>query len=223
MADQGYRRGHGVGTAWSRWPAGHYFDPDPAVALRGRRHGAPRAARRDARRSRTDRGVFSADRVDPGTKQLLLEAARRPPRAAHLLDLGCGYGPIALTLARRAPDADGVGGRREPSGRSTSAAANAARLGVATSVHVRSPDDVPDDLRFDGDLVEPADPHRQGRAARPARTLARPLARRRRGGARGAEAPRRRLAAALARRRGMGRRAARARAPGYRLLEVGTR
>lgn len=49
----------------------------------------------------TDRGVFSADRVDPGTR-ILLETVPPPP-AGDLLDLGCGYGPIALTAARRAP------------------------------------------------------------------------------------------------------------------------
>jgi 16S rRNA (guanine1207-N2)-methyltransferase len=68
----------------------------------------------------TDAGVFSPGRVDPGTR-LLLDVAADPPsglgeRAAgagparaqagrDLLDLGSGYGPIALVLARRAPAA----------------------------------------------------------------------------------------------------------------------
>jgi 16S rRNA (guanine1207-N2)-methyltransferase len=54
---------------------------------------------------RTDRAVFSGDRVDTGTRLLLLDAPPPPPTAAHVLDLGCGYGPVALTLARRAPQA----------------------------------------------------------------------------------------------------------------------
>ena len=62
----------------------------------------------------TDRGVFSADGIDPGTKLLLLRPHRRPP-TGELLDLGCGYGPIALTLAAVA-GRDGVGGRRERAG-----------------------------------------------------------------------------------------------------------
>jgi 16S rRNA (guanine1207-N2)-methyltransferase len=52
----------------------------------------------------TDAGVFSPGRLDPGTR-LLLETAPPPPPAGNLLDLGCGYGPLALTLASRAPGA----------------------------------------------------------------------------------------------------------------------
>jgi 16S rRNA (guanine1207-N2)-methyltransferase len=52
----------------------------------------------------TDAGVFSASRLDPGTR-LLLDAAPPPPAEGDLLDLGCGYGPLALVLAARAPAA----------------------------------------------------------------------------------------------------------------------
>jgi 16S rRNA (guanine1207-N2)-methyltransferase len=52
----------------------------------------------------TDSGVFSPARLDPGTR-LLLDAAPPPPAAGNLLDLGCGYGPLALVLAARAPRA----------------------------------------------------------------------------------------------------------------------
>jgi len=49
--------------------------------------------------------VFGRSRVDPGTKLLLLDGPE--PRAGdrHLADLGAGYGPIALTLAARNPQA----------------------------------------------------------------------------------------------------------------------
>jgi 16S rRNA (guanine1207-N2)-methyltransferase len=53
----------------------------------------------------TDRGVFSGDRVDPGTKLLLSEVPVPADLTDDVLDLGCGYGPIAVTLARRAPGA----------------------------------------------------------------------------------------------------------------------
>jgi len=53
----------------------------------------------------TDRGVFSGDRVDPGTRLLLQEAPHPTDGMGDVLDLGCGYGPIAVSLARRAPGA----------------------------------------------------------------------------------------------------------------------
>lgn len=92
-----------------------------------------------------DRGVFSAGRVDPGTKVLLLEAPAPPP-TGDLLDLGCGYGPIALALATRAPGttvwAVDVNERALDL---TRANASAAGLG---NVRVATPDGVPDDVRF---------------------------------------------------------------------------
>jgi len=52
----------------------------------------------------TDAGVFSPGRLDPGTR-LLLEESPAPPVSGDLLDLGCGYGPIACVLAKRSPGA----------------------------------------------------------------------------------------------------------------------
>jgi 16S rRNA (guanine1207-N2)-methyltransferase len=54
----------------------------------------------------TDSGVFSPARLDAGTR-LLLETAPQPPvqGEADVLDLGCGYGPLALVLAARSPSA----------------------------------------------------------------------------------------------------------------------
>jgi 16S rRNA (guanine1207-N2)-methyltransferase len=52
----------------------------------------------------TDSGVFSPARLDPGTR-LLMETAPAPPAEGNLLDAGCGYGPLALVLAARAPGA----------------------------------------------------------------------------------------------------------------------
>ena len=92
-----------------------------------------------------DRGVFSAGRVDPGTKVLLLEAPA-PPSTGDLLDLGCGYGPIALALATRAPGATvwavDVNERALDLTR-----ANASAAGL-DNVRVATPDAVPDDVRF---------------------------------------------------------------------------
>jgi 16S rRNA (guanine1207-N2)-methyltransferase len=83
-------------------PDGHYFDARPEVAS----HPAEVVlALDDATVTlRTDRGVFSAARIDTGSL-ILLRAAATPPAVGNLLDLGCGYGPIAVTLARRSPGA----------------------------------------------------------------------------------------------------------------------
>src|SRR6202167_181099 len=48
--------------------------------------------------------MFSPERLDPGPR-LLLDSSPAPPPAGDLLDLGCGYGPIACVLAARAPGA----------------------------------------------------------------------------------------------------------------------
>jgi 16S rRNA (guanine1207-N2)-methyltransferase len=62
----------------------------------------------------TDSGVFSPTRLDAGTR-LLLETAPQPTAerdgeggmggGGDVLDLGCGYGPLALVLAARSPGA----------------------------------------------------------------------------------------------------------------------
>ncbi|MCL6590129.1 MAG: methyltransferase [Firmicutes bacterium] len=52
----------------------------------------------------TDAGVFSKKRLDPGT-ELLIEGLRLSSEFREILDLGCGYGPIGLALAKLLPDA----------------------------------------------------------------------------------------------------------------------
>jgi len=52
---------------------------------------------------RTMPGVFSKDRLDLGTRALL--EALPPAPAERILDLGCGYGAIGITLARLFPRA----------------------------------------------------------------------------------------------------------------------
>ena len=79
----------------------------------------------------TDAGVFSPGRIDPGTKLLLLElpALERGP----VLDLGCGYGPIACTVASRHPGLEVTGVDVNPRAREL-CAANAEALGVHVGV-----------------------------------------------------------------------------------------
>jgi len=76
----------------------HYFEPRPKAA---HRPGLVRVVLPDVYLElATDSGVFSPGRLDPGTR-LLLERAPAPPPDGDLLDLGCGYGPIACVLAAR--------------------------------------------------------------------------------------------------------------------------
>jgi 16S rRNA (guanine1207-N2)-methyltransferase len=136
----------------------HYFSRSPDVASR------PSSIRLElpdlSLALRTDRGVFSGARIDPGTRYLLTEAPAPPPEG-QLADVGCGYGPIALTLAARAPLASvwavDINERALELTR-----ANAAAAGLA-NVRVASPDDVPTDLRFAAIWSNP--PVRVGKAA----------------------------------------------------------
>ena len=51
----------------------------------------------------TDSGVFSPGRLDLGSATLLRLAPPPPPDAAVLVDLGAGWGPLSVALARRTP------------------------------------------------------------------------------------------------------------------------
>jgi 16S rRNA G1207 methylase RsmC len=90
--------------------------------------------------------VFSHGRLDAGTK-ILLSDAPPPPGSGTFLDLGCGAGPIALSLARRSPDARVWAVDVNERARSLTAD-NARQLGLA-NVRVAAPDEVPTDIRFD--------------------------------------------------------------------------
>ena len=107
-----------------------------------------------------DRGVFSGNRVDPGTMTLLRESPV-PPAQGELLDLGCGYGPIACALARRAPAAT-VWATDINSRALQLTAANAVSLDLNNIRAVR-PDHVPTGLRFNGIWSNP--PVRVGKVA----------------------------------------------------------
>ncbi|QTM97871.1 methyltransferase [Sediminibacillus dalangtanensis] len=50
----------------------------------------------------TDHGVFSRNEVDFGSRTLI-EGFTEPAIAGGFLDLGCGYGPIGLSLAKAFP------------------------------------------------------------------------------------------------------------------------
>ncbi|MDR1431796.1 MAG: methyltransferase [Propionibacteriaceae bacterium] len=114
----------------------------------------------------TAAGVFSADRLDPGTAVLLRECvppslgqAPGPPR---FLDLGCGYGVIATALAVGVPTAE-VDAVDVNERALALCAANAARHLVADRVHPLLPDQADPAIRYDEIWSNP--PIRIGKAA----------------------------------------------------------
>lgn len=139
--------------------SGHYFEPDPAVA--SNRRTVPLVLPEGRILSFvTDRGTFSPDRVDPGTRLLVGEAPT--PRGRILADVGCGWGPLAVTMAVRSPDA--IVWAVDPNARARELCReNADRNEVGDRVRVVAPDGVPDDLRVDTIWSNP--PIRIGKAA----------------------------------------------------------
>lgn len=95
----------------------------------------------------TAAGIFSADGLDAGTA-VLLRSSEPPVKATRLLDLGCGWGPIAVALADHCPGAtvDAV---------DTNALAlaltreNALRAGIADRVRPMLPHETDHRIRYD--------------------------------------------------------------------------
>jgi 16S rRNA (guanine1207-N2)-methyltransferase len=121
----------------------HYFDERPVV--RSELTVVDVALPDVAFTLTTDRGVFSHGHVDTGTL-LLLQQSPPPPADGHLLDLGCGAGPIALTMAKRSPRATVWAVDVNERARALTAE-NAARNDLA-NVRAVAPDEVPDDVEF---------------------------------------------------------------------------
>lgn len=121
----------------------HYFSASPASPENLRTLQLTLAGR--AVSVTTAGGVFSPDRLDSGTAVLLANTPAPPP-GGHLLDLGCGWGPVALTLALQSPRATvwavDVNERALDLVRR-----NADALGL-DNVNAVTPDDVPDGVEF---------------------------------------------------------------------------
>lgn len=134
----------------------HYFSAEPAAASKPREITFNLKGHHYSLAAAT--GVFSSGRLDPGTA-VLLRKADLPGAGTegNLLDLGCGYGPIATVLATLAPKAKVWAVDVNARARDL-AAQNTKGLNVVVS----EPDAVPPEVNFDQIWSNP--PIRVGKA-----------------------------------------------------------
>ena len=131
-------------------PKSHYFEARPEVASRPR---TVRLRLGDLQLDlQADRGVFGSKAVDLGTLTLLKEAPQ-PPTHGEILDLGAGYGPIAIALARQAPNTKVWA--VDVNLRALELAKQNAEANQAPNVAVAEPADVPTQVRFDAIYSNP--------------------------------------------------------------------
>lgn len=136
----------------------HYFSQTPNTEFRPKEISVELDGRKVS--VTTAGSVFSPDHVDTGTKVLLEHLDHLPP-SGDLLDIGCGWGAIALAMALHSPHATiwaiDVNDRSLELTRM-----NAARLGL-NNIKVCRPEEVPADLEFNGIWSNP--PIRVGKEA----------------------------------------------------------
>lgn len=141
----------------------HYFTTSPTTASAERRHCF--TIQGQELEVTTAAGVFSADRLDKGT-QVLLDHVPTPAHRGNFLDLGCGWGPLALALAQAAPQANVLAVDVNERALELTAK-NAQSLGLA-NVRALPPEDLLDQLRASGarlDLIWSNPPVRIGKQA----------------------------------------------------------
>jgi 16S rRNA (guanine1207-N2)-methyltransferase len=120
-----------------------YFEPKPSSASEPV---AIRIALPDGTlRLTTDRGVFSYGALDTGTKVLLLKSPPLP-KQGHLLDLGCGTGAIAITMAKRSPEA--TVWAVDVNSRALRLCRDNARANGVTNVQTCTPEEMDDHIRL---------------------------------------------------------------------------
>lgn len=108
----------------------HYFDFDPSIASK------QRTIAFDIKEQHielvTDNGVFCKNHIDEGSL-IFLKVLTSLHLGSRILDLGCGYGPIGLTIAITNPEARVV--LADINSRALSLASeNASRLGLSQRV-----------------------------------------------------------------------------------------
>lgn len=139
--------------------SGQYFDAEPTATSRPN---TVELVLPDVYLSlATDSGVFSSSRIDSGTRYLLQEHPRIDHAMSNILDLGCGYGPIALTVAQRAPHAHIWG--LDVNTRALQLARSNATSNSISNVEFTIAEGIPADIEFDLIISNP--PIRIGKSA----------------------------------------------------------
>lgn len=137
--------------------AEHYFSETPIGDFKQREIAVTLAGKKV--KVKTAGSVFSPEHIDQGTQVLLDHLALAKPTGTFL-DLGCGWGPIALALALHSPKAKifavDVNERSLELTR-----INAAALEIS-SIQISRPEDVAGDVEFDQIWSNP--PIRVGKA-----------------------------------------------------------
>jgi 16S rRNA (guanine1207-N2)-methyltransferase len=123
----------------------HYFSKDPKGPLKLKSIEIPVAG--VMKQVSTASGTFSPQQLDVGT-EVLIGQMELAPQSGNLLDLGCGWGPISLNLAKLRPMASiwAV----DVNARSLELTAKNARDLGLENIKVATPEDVPADLMFSG-------------------------------------------------------------------------
>jgi 16S rRNA (guanine1207-N2)-methyltransferase len=123
----------------------HYFSQEPSSPLKPKSIQIPLAG--ELVQVTSASGTFSPTQLDFGT-EVLIEQMNLAPESGDLLDLGCGWGPIALNLAKYRPNA--TVWAVDVNARSLELTAkNAQDLGLA-NIKTATPEQMPPDLRFSG-------------------------------------------------------------------------
>ena len=123
----------------------HYFSKEPLTPLKPKTIQIPVAG--ISQQVTTASGTFSPQQLDFGT-EVLIEQMDELAQTGNLLDLGCGWGPIALNLGKLRPTS--TVWAVDINNRSLELTAkNAADLGIS-NIEVALPERVPEDLKFSG-------------------------------------------------------------------------
>jgi 16S rRNA (guanine1207-N2)-methyltransferase len=123
----------------------HYFSKEPLTPLKPKTIQIPVAG--VSQQVTTASGTFSPQQLDFGT-EVLIEQMDEFAQTGNLLDLGCGWGPIALNLGKLRPTS--TVWAVDVNTRSLELTAKNATDLAISNIRVALPEQVPADLKFSG-------------------------------------------------------------------------